>query len=440
MSIPHDAQAVLLLTAHFPKSMGDSTQPLSITEWARLNKWLRDEDSKFKPSDLLNDNLSDRMEGWSDDKVSIGRVKALLSRGFALALNTDKWESSGIWVVIRSDSDYPKRIRDKLGPRRSPHVLFGCGNQKLLQGFSKNLAVVGSREADPEDLEYSRRLGRLASNSGWSIVSGGARGVDEAAMLGALDYGGTAIGVLANNLLREARSRKYRPHLESENLALISPFNPEAGFSRGNAMGRNKYIYCLADAAVVVRSDTRGGTWNGATENQKHKWVPLWVRKANHEGNRLLVEKKARWLTNQIEEIDILNPDPIVVIPEKTDSQIDDASNLPSIVEDMSFYAFFLVRAKQLCSGAYRTVDEIKNALEPVRKDQLRTWLTKAAKDNHMEKLDNPESYRWIPDSQIDDATLNNPSARGNTLMELTQSIPNSVQTSMFAASSEESA
>ena len=37
------------------------------------------------------------------------------------------------------------------------------------------------------------------------------------------------------------------------NLVLISPFYPDAGFNVGNAMQRNKYIYCLSDAAMVDR-------------------------------------------------------------------------------------------------------------------------------------------------------------------------------------------
>ena len=51
----------------------------------------------------------------------------------------------------------------------------------------------------------------MATNNGWAVVSGGARGVDKAAMMGALDTGGKAIGVLADkNLLRASlRDRKY---------------------------------------------------------------------------------------------------------------------------------------------------------------------------------------------------------------------------------------
>ena len=60
---------------------------------------------------------------------------------------------------------------------------------------------------------------------------------------------------------------------------LISSFNPEAGFTVGKAMQRNKYIYCLSDKALVVRSGIKGGTWEGAIENMKKQWVPIWVRR-----------------------------------------------------------------------------------------------------------------------------------------------------------------
>ena len=45
-------------------------------------------------------------------------------------------------------------------------------------------------------------------------------------------------------------------------------------------MARNRYIYCLADTAIVISSTAdKGGTWTGAIENLKAAWVPLWVKK-----------------------------------------------------------------------------------------------------------------------------------------------------------------
>ncbi len=100
--------------------------------------------------------------------------------------------------------------------------------------------MVGSRHASPEDLAFTTRLGAEAAVQGLSVISGGARGVDETAMLGALGREGTAVGILADSLLRAATSARFRPSRLNGNLALISPFNPEAGFEVGNAMARNK--------------------------------------------------------------------------------------------------------------------------------------------------------------------------------------------------------
>ena len=63
-------------------------------------------------------------------------------------------------------------------------------------------------------------------------------------------------------------------------MVLMSPCDPSAGFNVGNAMQRNKLIYALADASLVVSSDlNKGGTWAGASEQlDKLKFVPVYVR------------------------------------------------------------------------------------------------------------------------------------------------------------------
>ena len=63
-------------------------------------------------------------------------------------------------------------------------------------------------------------------------------------------------------------------------LVLACPYDPAARFQVGQAMQRNKLIYALSDAALVVNSDYgKGGTWTGATEQlDKLKLVPVYVR------------------------------------------------------------------------------------------------------------------------------------------------------------------
>ncbi len=104
-------------------------------------------------------------------------------------------------------------------------------------------------------------------------------------MTSALRSEGTVVGIVADSLLRTATSKRYREYLLSGHLALISLFNPNVGFNVGNAMSRNKYIYCLADAAVVVSSaNGKGGTWNGTIEDLKAGWIPLQVNRQRERG------------------------------------------------------------------------------------------------------------------------------------------------------------
>jgi predicted Rossmann fold nucleotide-binding protein DprA/Smf involved in DNA uptake len=295
MNISKQAQAVLLITTWFTKPAKNDPKPLSPTEWGRFALWLKE--ARISPETLMTSNHPmNCLNGWSDRTVTSDRICNLLDRSAALGLALEKWQRAGLWVMTRSDEDYPFRLKSRL-KYDAPPVLFGCGNRQLLD--RGGIAVVGSRDATEGDLGCASMLGGEMASQGYSVVSGGARGVDEAAMLGALEKEGTVIGVLPDNLLRDATSARYRKGLMAKNLVLVSPYNPEAGFNIGNAMARNKYIYCLSDAAVVVAtSKDKGGTWSGAIEDLKRGWVPLWVKHHPDQdsGNAALVNQGARWL------------------------------------------------------------------------------------------------------------------------------------------------
>ena len=296
-----EAQAVLLLNVSFGKSDTGDGKPLSKQEWARFAVWLND--NGLEPSVLLKGDLDALLKDWEDRRITLERLRALLNRGAALGLSLERWQRAGLWVLTRSDPDYPERLKRRLGAA-APAVIFGCGNKSLLG--RGGIAVVGSRNAGEDDLAFARNLAADAAGRGYSIVSGGARGVDRNAMQGALEREGTAVGVLADSLLRSAMAAGYRQYILSGDLALVSPFNPEARFNVGNAMARNACIYCLADAAVVVTSEAgKGGTWNGAVEDLEIRWVPLWVKpdSAPGSGNPELVRRGAAWLPTEARQL-----------------------------------------------------------------------------------------------------------------------------------------
>ena len=265
-----DTQAVLLLCGRFG-DRANGADPLTAGEYARLTKWLRER--QLRPAGLLKGvSLAELVAA----KLEPARIESLLKRGAAMALATEKWLRSGLWIVSRSDEGYPQRLKKKLG-QDSPALLFGSGVISLLD--SGGLAIVGSRNATESELDFTRDVAARCAREGIGVVSGGARGVDAAAMQGAGQAEGKVIGILADSLLRSCVNRDNRIGLEDNRLVLASPFNPEAGFNAGNAMQRNRYIYALADYALVVQSDyEKGGTWAGAVENLKEGWVPLFVR------------------------------------------------------------------------------------------------------------------------------------------------------------------
>ena len=294
MNSSMQVQSTMLLTVSLGESQRVDAKPLSAKEWSRIAYWLKQND--LEASALLQGNLSELLASWSDETISIRRLEHLIARERELSIALEKWQRAGLWAMTLSDPEYPERFKDRLRDS-SPPVLFGCGNKKLLGG--NGIAVVGSRNADTVDIAFADSLGTAAAKQGYSVVSGGARGVDETSMLGALKHKGTAIGILANDLYRAASSLKYREHVLSGDLVLMSPFSPNARFNVGLAMARNRYVYCLADTAVVVSSTPeKGGTWRGAVENIKAGWVPLWVKhsECTKSGNAELVQMGGKWL------------------------------------------------------------------------------------------------------------------------------------------------
>jgi predicted Rossmann fold nucleotide-binding protein DprA/Smf involved in DNA uptake len=205
------------------------------------------------------------------------RLAALLKRGVKLGFAVEQWNQSGIWVICRSDPEYPARYKTHL-KEKAPPILFGSGERSLLQGGG--LAIVGSRDVDTVGEAFARDVAERCGREGVPVVSGGARGVDQVAMASALEAGGVALGVLADTLLKRSVSRDARSALADGRLVLISPYHPEAGFNVGNAMGRNKLIYALADYGLVVSADfKKGGTWDGAKEELKRvPRRPVFVR------------------------------------------------------------------------------------------------------------------------------------------------------------------
>ncbi len=270
-----NTQAILLLTAPLIAGRGTaSSDLLSPGEYKRLARHLRE--IQRQPADLVSPDAAEILRACQP-VIDERRLHSLLGRGFLLSQVIERWQARAIWVVSRADTEYPRCLKDRL-LEDAPAVIYGCGDMSLLK--SGGLAVVGSRRVDDSLIDYTMAVGRLAARAGRTLVSGGAKGVDQAAMRGALKAGGKVCGVLTDSLEKTTLNREHRNLLLDGQLVLISPYDPNAGFNVGNAMQRNKLIYAFADTSLVVSSDlNKGGTWAGAVEQlDKLKFVPVFIR------------------------------------------------------------------------------------------------------------------------------------------------------------------
>jgi DNA processing protein len=273
--ISANTQAILLLTAPLIAGRNAPSEDLlSPGEYKRLARHLRE--MQRKPSDFFSTDASDVLRACQS-MVDQGRLQRLLERGFLMSQCIERWQALNIWVISRADADYPRRLKLRLRDD-APAVIYGCGDLGLIA--NGGLAVVGSRHVDESLIEYAEAIGALVAHAGRAVISGGAKGVDQAAMRGALEAGGRVGAVLADGLEKAALNRANRHFLLDRQLVLMSSYDPSSGFNVGNAMQRNKLIYASSDAALVVSAElNKGGTWAGATEQlDKLKAVPVYVR------------------------------------------------------------------------------------------------------------------------------------------------------------------
>jgi predicted Rossmann fold nucleotide-binding protein DprA/Smf involved in DNA uptake len=244
-------------------------------------------------------------------------------------------------------------------------------------------------------------------------------------MRGALEARGRVTGVLADSLERSAMNREYRNLLLDGQLVLISPYDPNAGFNVGHAMQRNKVIYALSDAALIVNAESgKGGTWAGAVEQlDKLRLVPIYIRSNGEigEGLQALHRKGAQEWPNP------RTPDQLSAVLDASASsasqgvrgsqqaslfsQFEEASE-PYGADAAQGDAFsgechgaveatpaedLFAKVRELLQGmdTPKTDSEVAKELA-VSKSQAKAWLQRLVAEGAVERLSRPIRYRSV--------------------------------------------
>lgn len=313
MTLTNDAKAVVALTTR----LGERKRPsLTAKMWHQLanalTNWGR------HPSDVFSNNFDPGAVPGIDHELA-ARIATLLKDGASTTLEADELSRKGIWTVTIVDETYPRSLVDRLGDQ-APPVLFGCGDPHLMS--TPGIGVVGSRNIHQAAGKVAMAVGQEAVSLGFPVVSGAARGVDQQAMRTAYQAGGEVIGVLADSLIGRIRRPDTLEVLDAGNTCLISQQVPTAGFTAGAAMGRNKLVYALSTATVVVASTKdSGGTWSGAIEaiRKRNGIVVVWRGDGEGPGNAELEKLGAKAIRSTGELRTVIQSEPEIAEQLKLD-------------------------------------------------------------------------------------------------------------------------
>ena len=159
-------------------------------------------------------------------------------------------------ILTIQDAGYPNRLRNIYDP---PCLLYVRGRLPAFDDEA-SIAVVGTRDCTPYGVSCAEKLGYGLAAGGAVVVSGLARGVDSAALRGALRAGGTVTAVLGNGLdVIYPPENQYLYEDVAAAGALVSEYPPGTSPEAKHFPVRNRIMSGLCVATLVVEAPARSG-------------------------------------------------------------------------------------------------------------------------------------------------------------------------------------
>lgn len=227
------------------------------------------------------------------------------------------------------DEQYPYLLKQISSP---PIILYVEGNIDCLNDTI--IAVVGSRNCTPYGISMTKKLCSVFAESGITVVSGMARGIDTAAHRQALDFSGKTVAVLGSGLdnIYPSQNKPLAKTISKEG-ALISEFPMNTLPLRHNFPRRNRIISGLSKGVVVVEAREKSGaliTANFALDQNRDVFaVPGKANSDYCKGCNSLIKQGAKITCEPSDVIDEIFPELLNKAPQKQEKE-NSLDNIPS--------------------------------------------------------------------------------------------------------------
>lgn len=267
--------------------------------------------------DSIGEETAKILHGWQDHADPLAEMREATERGIS--------------IVTQEDDDYPAPLRDAYDP---PLLLYVWG--KLEARDRHAISVVGSRRATLYGKQATKKLSYQLAQSGFTIISGLARGIDTAAHEAAVAANGRTIAVLGSGLgkLFPPENLALAEKIASGHGAVVSEFSINTSPDKQTFPMRNRIVAAWARAVLVVECPAWSGsliTANLASEYGKPIFaVPGPIDKPTSAGCNQLIRDGATLVADASHILDDLGELPFA----RTSSVKEETQDLPELPEE----------------------------------------------------------------------------------------------------------
>lgn len=243
--------------------------------------------------------------------------------------------AEGVRIMTFDSPYYPHLLANIFDP---PYVLYVKSRERLNLNDALTISIVGTRHMTSYGREAAVKIGADLARCGVVVVSGMARGIDGAAMTGALDAGGKVVAVLGCGL-----DVVYPPeHTElmkrtAQNGMVISEYPFGSPPSRMHFPVRNRIISGLSAGTVVVESSAKGGsliTANQALEQGRDVFaVPGNINRLYSDGANELIRQGAHLVSSALDILSEYREEYIHIFEKAVNNEQQTLKNPPTVFE-----------------------------------------------------------------------------------------------------------
>ena len=215
-------------------------------------------------------------------------------------------QENGVTVLAQDDPRYPPALGTITDP---PLLLYMRG--ELVERDAVAVGIVGARQCTLYGREQASRFGHDLAATGFTVISGGARGIDTGAHLGALRAKGRTVVVQGCGLLHTyppENKELYERIVREEGGAVISELPLDAPPNKENFPPRNRIIAGMSLGVLVVEANLRSGSLitarlAAADYGREVFALPGRVDSAASAGTHHLIKSGSAHLVESVEDI-----------------------------------------------------------------------------------------------------------------------------------------